>query len=103
MNNLPKAYTDMAMRFDRVAFCKQVGLTPDTWQEELLRSQSKRILINASRQSGKSQMSAVIGLHTAIYEDNSPVLILSPSLRQSSECFKKVLNAYRSLEYLPPE
>lgn len=103
MLTLPKSHLDMAMRFDRVAFSEQVDLTPDPWQEQLLRSQSKRILINASRQSGKSQMSAVIGLHTAIYESDSPVLILSPSQRQSAECFKKVLNVYRSLEYLPPD
>ena len=42
---------------DRVEFASSVGLTePDPWQERLLRSGSTRVLLNGSRQSGKSTM-----------------------------------------------
>jgi hypothetical protein len=48
------------------------------------------MLLNCSRQSGKSTTTAIIGLHTAIYAPGSLVLLLSPSLRQSAELFRTV-------------
>jgi hypothetical protein len=56
----------------------------------------------ASRQSGKPLTAALLAVYTAlIYSD--PVLIVSPSLRQSQEAFRKVLDVYRALERpVPP-
>lgn len=82
---------------DRMEFAREVGIDPDPWQEELLGSTSRRILINASRQSGKSTVAGVIALHTALYTPGSLVLIVAPAQRQSVESFSKVLDAYRSL------
>lgn len=39
----------------------------------------------------------MLALHTALYQTNSLTLLLSPSLRQSSELFKKVTALYRVL------
>ena len=95
---------DLKLALDRVAFCRAVGLEPDPWQEELLRSGSKRVLLNVSRQAGKSTISGLIGLHRALYCPRSLVLFLSPSLRQSQELFKKALSFYRELgRPVPPE
>jgi len=56
----------------------------------VLRSDCRRLLLNCSRQSGKSTTASIIAVHRANYYDNSLVLLLSPSQRQSSELFKKV-------------
>jgi hypothetical protein len=88
---------DLRLALDRVAFARALGLEPDGWQEELLRSTSERVLLNCSRQSGKSTISGVIALHRALYYPGSLVLCLAPALRQSQELFGKVLGFYRDL------
>ncbi len=88
---------DLKLALDRVAFARALGLKPDGWQEELLRSTSDRVLLNCSRQSGKSTISGVIALHRALYYPGSLVLCLAPALRQSQELFGKVLSFYRDL------
>jgi Terminase large subunit, T4likevirus-type, N-terminal len=88
---------DLKFALDRVAFARVLGLEPDTWQEELLRSTSDRVLLNCSRQSGKSTMTGVIALHRALYYPGSLILCLAPALRQSQELFGKVLGFYRDL------
>lgn len=71
-----------------------LDLLPDPWQAEVLRSSSKRILLNCSRQSGKSTTTSILALHTAIYHPGSLILCLSPTLRQSSELFHNVSRFY---------
>jgi phage terminase large subunit-like protein len=71
--------------------------TPDDWQAELLRSDHPRIILNTSRQVGKSTVVSCKALHTALYRPRSLVLLLSPSLRQSSELGKKLFDGYREL------
>jgi hypothetical protein len=43
-----------------------------------------------------------LALHQALYEPGALILLLSPSLRQSQELFKKVQDAYRALGNPPP-
>src|SRR5262249_12902177 len=70
----------------------------DSWQTNLLCSSSKRVLILGSRQVGKSLTGGVMAVGEALSRPHSLVLLLSPSLRQSSELFKdKVLRLYNSL------
>jgi hypothetical protein len=88
---------DLKLALDRVAFARALGLEPDAWQEQLLRSTSDRVLLNCSRQSGKSTMTAVIALHRALYHPGSLILCLAPALRQSQELFGKVLGFYKDL------
>jgi hypothetical protein len=88
---------DLRLALDRVAFAKALSIEPDEWQEDFLRSSSDRVLLNCSRQSGKSTMSAVIALHRALYYPGSLVLCLAPALRQSQELFGKVADFYRDL------
>ena len=74
------------------------GLLPDPWQAELLSSQWDRALLLASRQSGKSQVSAAIALRLAMLKSAALILLLSPSLRQSGELFRdKLLTLYNAL------
>jgi len=86
-----------AMPADPIALAEALGLTPDPWQRDVLRSDSKRMLLNCCRQSGKSTTTAIMALHTALYVPESLVLMVSPGLRQSGELFKKSLAYYRRL------
>lgn len=72
-------------------------MRPDPWQEELLDSFPKRSLLLCSRQSGKSTVSATLALYEAIYHDESLVLIISKSYRQSEELFRKVRKGVPSI------
>lgn len=49
-------------------------------------------------------MTAILADHCAFYEPGSPILLLSPSQRQSQELFRKCLDVYRALDRpVPPE
>lgn len=87
----------LAMRLDPVQMMRAAGIEPDDWQQAVARSTHPRILLNIHRQGGKSLICAVIALHTALYQAGSPVLMISPSLRQSSLLFQTTLGLYRAL------
>jgi hypothetical protein len=53
-------------------------------------------------QSGKSVTVACKALHVALTTPQSLVLLVSPSLRQSMELFRKVSQAYTALGHLMP-
>ena len=65
-------------------------MPPDPWQVRLLRSKADKTLLLCSRQSGKSTVTAALALHEVVFHPKSLVLLLSPSLRQSQELFRKV-------------
>src|SRR3954470_16410016 len=88
---------DLALALDRVAFAEKIGIIPDRWQRDLLRSSSGRVLMNCSRQSGKSSMAAILALHRAIYHPRSLILMWAPALRQSQELFAKLSEFYSTL------
>jgi hypothetical protein len=47
---------------DAALFAKdRLAFRPDPWQEQLLRSTSRWILLNCCRQSGKSTTTAIVG------------------------------------------
>lgn len=73
----------------------------DPWQREVLDGTAKKVLLCCSRQSGKSSVSAILALHTAIYRPGSLTLMVSPSLRQSSELFRKFLDYLNLLPDMP--
>ena len=89
--------SDLACALDPAALAARIGMPPDPWQADFLRSADPRVLLNCSRQSGKSTVTALLGVHTALYEPGALVLLLSPSLRQSQELFRKALDTYRAL------
>jgi hypothetical protein len=76
---------------------KRLGLTPDAKQAELLRGNLKRVLLNCSRQWGKSTITAALAVHRAVYEEDSLTVVLSPTLRQSGEFLRKAAAFMRKL------
>lgn len=87
---------------DRLEFARRLGIVPDPWQEDLLRSDAMRVLLNCSRQAGKSTTAAIIALHRALYRPGSLVLALAPAERQSKELFSKIAAFYRELGQVLP-
>lgn len=87
---------DLALALDPAAWAETVaGFALDEWQAEVMRSDAGRVLLNCSRQSGKSTVAALLALHLALYQPRTLALLLSPSLRQSSELFRKVAGFYQ--------
>jgi hypothetical protein len=86
-----------ALADNPVRFLTDAGMEPDPWQEGVLRSDASRLLLLASRQAGKSSVAAALALQTALLRPRSPVLLLSPSLRQSGELYRKVVDLFGAL------
>ena len=87
---------------DPVVWCHEVlGIQPDPWQSDVLRSQSRRVILNCCRQAGKSTIAAAIALHMAVYRPGSLILLVSPSLRQSNELFRKVSDHMKKIKTRP--
>jgi len=89
---------DLLSAFDPVVFSRSLSVEPDPWQAEVLRYEGKRLLLNCSRQSGKSTTTAILALHRALYHPNALILLASPSQRQSQELFRKVRRFYDVVE-----
>ena len=93
--------TDIRRSLDPVQLMRDGGLTPDTWQADLLQSASKRILMLCSRQSGKTEVAITKAEHTALYKPGSLSLIVSPSQRQSGEVFRRLMLLHSTLSGVP--
>jgi hypothetical protein len=73
------------------------GIAPDPWQQELLVAPARQVLLNCSRQAGKSRTVSALALHAALFHPASLTLLVSASLRQSVELFRKVVEGYVAL------
>ncbi len=94
--------SNLKQALDPVTFATEaLNFEPDRWQEQALRWNGKRLLLNCCRQSGKSTTAAILALHRAIFYPSSLVLLVSPSLRQSSELFRKVTDELGKLQVQP--
>ena len=80
--------------FDVARFARDLlGLKLDARQKALLdlalTPEGKRVILNCSRQWGKSTMAAVLVIHMAIFGFGREILIVGPALRQGSEFLHK--------------
>ena len=92
---------DLLDALDPVRLMRRLGLEPDGWQRELLRSARPRILANCGRQVGKSSAAGVLAAHVGYYQPGSLALLVAPSLRQSIELYRKARAALVALG-VPP-
>jgi hypothetical protein len=100
---MPSVADDLAYSLDPVLWAREVlGFQPDSWQADLLRSRSKKIILNCSRQSGKSTVCAALGLHESIYRRPSFGLVIAPTQDQSSELMMK-FDEFRGAVELPSD
>jgi hypothetical protein len=87
----------LALALDPSRILLARGIAPDPWQRDLLLRTERQVLLNCSRQAGKSTVVSALALHTALFTPAALVLLLSPSQRQSAEIFRKVVEAYHAL------
>jgi hypothetical protein len=78
-----------------------LGVQPDLWQRDLLRSPARQALVLCARQTGKSLTAALLALHAAVYRPGSLVLILCPSIRQSAELLRTVRDLFARVDEPP--
>jgi Terminase large subunit, T4likevirus-type, N-terminal len=98
-NLLEQLSNDLATSVDPIRFAALLGFKKlDVWQRDLLlSSNNKRVLLVAARQVGKSAACSLLALHYSLNHPDSLVLVLSPSLRQSGEMFKRIMGFYHEL------
>jgi hypothetical protein len=100
---LPFVGDDLVYASDPVLWSREVlGFKPDDWQAKLLRSRSRKIILNCSRQSGKSTTCAALGLHESIFRTGSFGLVIAPSQDQSGELMMK-FDEFRGAVELPSD
>jgi hypothetical protein len=77
---------------------RELGFEPDAAQRRVLSSTRPRVLLNCTRQWGKSTVTAAKAIHQAVTVDGSLTLVVSPSARQSSEFLRKAEEFARRLK-----
>ncbi|MEZ5351347.1 MAG: terminase family protein [Bryobacteraceae bacterium] len=68
----------------------ELGFEPDSIQSQVLRSRHRRILLNCSRQWGKSTVTAAKTVHRALMVPGLLAVAMSPSARQTAELLRKM-------------
>src|ERR1700722_16341929 len=87
----------LALAGDPALVMECAGMTPDPWQARVIRTRPRQLLLNCSRQSGKSSTVAAGAIDEALFRPESLTLVLSPSLRQSQELFRVVMGVHRKI------
>src|SRR5437763_238961 len=87
---------------DAVEFARtRLGLEADEPQRAVLRSEAKRVIVNCTRQWGKSTVSAAKAVHRALTRPGCLVLVASPTERQSAEWMRKAADMVLKLGIKP--
>ena len=73
------------------------GKEPDDWQARALRSKADRVLLGVTRQGGKSLVAVAKSLRTAMMKPESLTVLVSPTLRQSTELLRRARMLYTDL------
>ena len=80
---------------------KWLGFEPDVRQGALLRQDARRLLLNCTRQWGKSTITAAKAVARAQEREGSLTLVVSPSARQSGEFLRKAAAFVRRMGIRP--
>lgn len=87
-----------ALLADAAEFARvRLRFVPDETQAEVLRSGARRLILNCSRQWGKSTVGAAMAVHRAYSRAGSLVVVASPTLRQSALLVAKAATFARRL------
>ena len=94
----PALRVESAAAMDPVEFARtRLGFEPDERQAAVMRSQTKRGILNCSRQWGKSTVAAAMAVHRAATRPGCEVMVGSPSGRQSGELLRKAEKMVRRM------
>ena len=87
----PDLSRELLHALDPVAFARdRLGFVADPWQERVLSSHRRRLLMCCTRQAGKTTTTGIRALHTAMYQPGSLTLLFSKAQRQSAELLLKI-------------
>lgn len=81
---------DLLYALDPSRYVKSLKFSSFAWQDAVLKSPAKRIVIDGCRQSGKSTIISALPCHHAKYYPKSLSIILAPTEDQSKEDMIKV-------------
>lgn len=79
---------------------RAAGMEPDPWQQRVAQTPGDQLLL-CHRQAGKSTIVAAIALDDACAAPDTLVLLVSRSMRQSGELFRKVKQFYYATRPMP--
>jgi hypothetical protein len=88
---------DLALALDPALILTRAGMPPDEWQARVLRRRPRRLLLNVTRQGGKSSTVGAMAIDEAVFHAPALVLVLSPSQRQSQEAFRVIMQVHQKL------
>jgi len=89
---------ELAVQLDPVTFVETYfDLHLDPWQKEVLKFRGSRLLLNCSRQSGKTTVAGLAALHRAVFKPGSLIIVVSASLRQASESYRVINDFCRQI------
>jgi hypothetical protein len=88
---------DLLLGLDAVRFAEAAGYALDPWQREVLDAQPRRLLLNCSRQTGKSFVASVLAMHQAVYQPGSLVVVCAVAQRQAVEMVRMCRDIYAAL------
>jgi len=94
--------SEIGYQIDPSTIMEKYGYSPDEWQQRILIERPERLLLNCSRQSGKTTVVATMAVDEMLRGPNL-VLAICPSERQSKELLRTVSQIYRSVEALPEQ
>ncbi len=80
----------------------KLGFEPDQAQKQVLTAESRRGLLNCTRQWGKSTITAAKAVHQAYTTPDSLTIVVSPSARQTGEFIRKAAGFLARLG-IPPK
>ena len=99
MGLTPATQTKASLPHDPLEFARRAGFPdPYPWQEKLLRWTGKNLLLNVTRQGGKSSGVGIYCMNHAYTRQDALVSIFSPTDRQSGELFIKIKKWMHYLE-----
>ncbi|MBX9677502.1 MAG: hypothetical protein K2X38_01980 [Gemmataceae bacterium] len=88
---------ELALLFDPTRILRAQRFAADPWQRDLLLCNDRYLLLNCTRQAGKSTVVAALALHQMLLEPGCLVLLVAPAERQSQELFRKVIAGWQAI------
>src|SRR3984893_16464160 len=91
---------DLALEYavDPVIWARSLAWTAEPWQARMLRSTAPQMVLQCGRQTGRSEPTGILGCHTAIFEDDTLVLLAARNQTQSTLFMSKVKKLLSKVE-----
>jgi hypothetical protein len=87
---------------DPIDWCQSaLKFKPDPWQADFIRCTDQQVIVNVSRQAGKTTTAAAKVLHRALFYPGSTILLVAPAVSQASEFRVRLEDHMRLLEIEP--